>query len=335
MIRAITNICFIITDATEEVQRDPGKIGMLEIMAKHQFSDADDSDGPEEDGDEVDEDEEDDDEYDGDSTPKTRSRSTSPQPYVIPSHSVTAVAASQESAPELLGSAPKQPLFGYFTSLPSIQITQLIAPSERAGEAQMAEYQKLLHGALGEDYKNRLEVPSSMDEDFGLSPEHSSSSFDFSPSRLSSPGCDSSPFREPSPSRRYLSPRRDLSPRGRLSPRREASPLRPLSPRRDVYRRDLSPRRDLSSRGHLSPISHAGRAISPGRDLTGRRELSPRSRHKGIIRPLSPRRGLHHHSGPWTLNQHPLGEMISVAQKNRSLSGQSEFEMVSDRSLSC
>ncbi|XP_017556566.2 transcription factor HIVEP2a [Pygocentrus nattereri] len=310
------------TDPTEEVQREPGKIDILEIMAKHQFSDADDSDGPEEDGDEGDEDEEDDDDYDGDSTPKTRSRSTSPQPYVIPSHSVTAVAASQEGAPELLGTAPKQPLFGYFTSLPSIQITQLV-PSEKAGEAQMAEYQKLLQGALGEDYRTRLEVPSSMDEDFGLSPEHSSSSFDFSSSRLSSPGCDSSPLREPSPSRRYLSPRRDLSPRGRLSPRREASPLRPLSPRRDVYRRDLSPRRDLSSRGHLSPISHAGRPTSPGRELSTRRELSPRSRHKGIIRPLSPRRGLHHHSGPWTLNQHPLGEMIS-SQKSRS---HSEKEM--------
>uniref|UniRef100_W5KT49 HIVEP zinc finger 2a n=1 Tax=Astyanax mexicanus TaxID=7994 RepID=W5KT49_ASTMX len=313
------------TDATEDVQRDSGKIGMLDSMAKHQFSDADDSDGPEDDGDEVDEDEEDDEDYDGDSTPKTRSRSTSPQPYVIPSHAITAVAASQEAAPELLGSAPKQPLFSYFTSLPSIQITQLM-PSERAGEAQMAEYQKLLQGALGEDYKNRLEVPSSMDEDFGLSPEHSSSSFDFSPSRLSSPGCDSSPLREPSPSRRYLSPRRDISPRGRLSPRREASPLRPLSPRRDVFRRDLSPRGDLSPRSHLSPISHAGRPTSP----SSRRDLSPRSRHKGIIRPLSPRRGLHHQSGPWTINQHPLGEMNTVSQATGS---KSELDM--DQRKSC
>ncbi|XP_076873429.1 transcription factor HIVEP2a [Brachyhypopomus gauderio] len=308
-------------DTADEIQMDSGKFGILETMAEHQFSDADDSDGAEEDCDEVDEDEDDDEDYDGDSTPKTRSRSTSPLPYVIPSHSVTAVAASQECSPELLGpaSAPKQPLFSYYTSLPSIQITQLLGPGERPAESQMAEYQKLLQGALGEDYKNRLEVPSSMDEDLGLSPEHSSSSFDFSPSRLSSPGCDSSPFRETSPTcKRYLSPRRDLSPRGHLSPRREASPLRPLSPRREVYRQDLSPRRDLSPRGHLSPISHVGRPTSPGRDLASRRELSPRSRHKGIIRPLSPRRALHHHSGPWTVNQHPSGDIGSANQKGRS-----------------
>lgn len=300
---------------------------MLEIMAEHQFSDADDSDGAEEDGDEVDEDEDDDDDYDGDSTPKTPSRSTSPQPYVIPSHSVTAVAASHDTGPDPLGSASKQPLFGYYASLPSIQITQLMVPSEKTRESQMAEYQKLLQGALGEDPKNRLEMPSSMGEDPGLSPEHSSSSFEFSPSRLSSPSCDSSPLREPSPSCRYLSPKRDLSPRGRLSPRREASPLRPLSPRRDMYRKDLSPRRDMSPRSLLSPISHTGCPVSPARDLSYRRELSPRGRHKGILRPLSPRRAPHPHSGPWTLNQHPHREMVSVAQKSRS---HSEMNMVSD-----
>ncbi|XP_053503988.1 transcription factor HIVEP2a [Ictalurus furcatus] len=305
-------------DTAEEIQRDTGKIGMLEIMAEHQFSDADDSDGAEEDGDEVDEDEDDDDDYDGDSTPKTPSRSTSPQPYVIPSHSVTAVAASHDTGPDPLGSASKQPLFGYYASLPSIQITQLMVPSEKTRESQMAEYQKLLQGALGEDPKNRLEMPSSMGEDPGLSPEHSSSSFEFSPSRLSSPSCDSSPLREPSPSCRYLSPKRDLSPRGRLSPRREASPLRPLSPRRDMYRKDLSPRRDMSPRSLLSPISHTGCPVSPARDLSYRRELSPRGRHKGILRPLSPRRAPHPHSGPWTLNQHPHREMVSVAQKSRS-----------------
>ncbi|GAA6088803.1 transcription factor HIVEP2a [Tachysurus ichikawai] len=302
-------------DTAEEIQRDTGKIGMLEIMAEHQFSDADDSDGAEEDGDEVDEDEEDDDDYDGDSTPKTPSRSTSPHPYVISPHSVTAVAASHDTGPDPLGSAPKQPLFGYYTSLPTIQITQLMVPGEKARESQMAEYQKLLQGALGEDPKNRLEMPSSMDEDPGLSPEHSSSSFELSPSRLSSPSCDSSPLREPSPSCRYLSPKRDLSPRGRLSPRREASPLRPLSPRRDIYRKDLSPRRDMSPRGLLSPSSHAGCPVSSTRDLSCRRELSPRGRYKGVLRPLSPRRAPHPHSGPWTLNQHPHREM---SQKSRS-----------------
>ncbi|KAI5627142.1 transcription factor HIVEP2 isoform X1 [Silurus asotus] len=305
-------------DTAEEIQRDTGKMGMLEIMAEHQFSDADDSDGAEEEGDEVDEDEDEDDDYDGDSTPKTLSRSTSPQPYVIPSHSVTAVAASHDVGPDPLSSAPKQPLFGYYSSLPSIQITQLMVPSEKARESQMAEYQKLLQGALGEEPKNRLEMPSSMEEDPGLSPEHSSSSFEFSPSHLSSPSCDSSPLREPSPKCRYLSPKRDLSPRGRLSPRREASPLRPLSPRRDIYRKDLSPRRDMSPRDLLSPISHTGCQASPTRDLSGRRELSPRGRYKGVLRPLSPRRATYAHSGPWTINQHPHREVASGAQKNRS-----------------
>ncbi|KAG5846597.1 hypothetical protein ANANG_G00116670 [Anguilla anguilla] len=187
-------------DAAEEGQRDSGKMSLSGHMADHQFSDADDSDGGEEDGDEIDDDDEEDDDYEGDSTPKTRSRSTSPQPYGMPSLSVTAIAASQGASSDLLGATAKPPpLFSYFASLPSIQITQLMVPSEKAGNAQMAEYQKLLRGALGEDYKSRLDVPSSMDEDFGLSPEHSSSSFDFSPSRLSSPGCDSSPSGSPRP----------------------------------------------------------------------------------------------------------------------------------------
>lgn len=292
-------------------------------MTEHQFSDADDSEGAEEDGDEVDEDEDDDDDYDGDSTPKTLSRSTSPHPYAIPSNSVTAIAASNDTGPDLLSSAHKQPLLGYYSSLPSIQITQLMVPGEKASESRMAGYQKLLQGALGEDPKTRLEMPRSMDEAPGLSPDHSSSSFEFSPSRLSSPSCDSSPLREPSP--RYLSPKRDLSPRGRLSPGREASPLRPLSPRREIYRKDVSPRRDMSPRGLLSPVSHAGCPVSPPRDLSCRRELSPRGRYRGVLRPLSPRRAPH--SGPWTLNQHPYRDIALGAQKSR---GHSEINMVSD-----
>ncbi|XP_062323772.1 transcription factor HIVEP2a [Osmerus eperlanus] len=281
-------------DNPEDGQRDSGK--MVGIMSEHQFSDADDSDGGEEDGDEIDDDDEDDDEYDGDSTPKTRSRSTSPLPYGLP---------------------PKpEPLFGYLTTLPSIQITSLSAANEcPGGQGQMAQYQRLLQGALGEAYRSRLDVPSSMDED-PLCTEHSS--FDPSSSRLSSPGLDSSPLREPSPtsctSRRYLSPRRDLSPRGRLSPRRDASPLRHISPKRD-----LALRRDLSPRGHLSPLSHPGRPTSPGRDLAVRRELSPRSRHRGMIRPVSPRRGSHHHSAPWSLGQHlPTDSLSMGGQRSRS-----------------
>lgn len=267
-------------------------------MTDHQFSDADDSEGGEEDGDEVDDEDDEEDDYDGDSTPKTRSRSTSPQPYGLPSLSVTAV-ASAHSAPHLahhpassvLGGANKPPLFGYFTTVPSIQITPQAPPSDPAGRE---ENQRGLQRTLG----SRLLVPpsSSMDEDLPVSsPDLSSPS-----SRLSSPvldhsGCPSpiSPSSSPS-ARHYLSPRRDLSPRARhLSPRRDISPLRHISPKRDLgasggYRRDLSPRR-----GHLSLLSPLPRPASPaGRDY--KRDLSPRGR-RGMIRAASPRRGLHQH----------------------------------------
>ncbi|XP_035534033.1 transcription factor HIVEP2a [Morone saxatilis] len=272
-------------------------------MAEHQFSDADDSEGGEEDGDEVDDEDDEEDDYDGDSTPKTRSRSTSPQPYGLPAMSITAVASSHpaphlshHSASDLLGNTNKPPLFGYFTTVPSIQITPQAPPSDPAGrERSQAEYQRGLQRALG----SRLLVPpsSSMDEDLPApSPDLSSPS-----SRLSSPGLDHSGCPSPispssSPSaHRYLSPRRDLSPHtGHLSPHRDISPLRHISPKRDLgvaggYRRDLSPRR-----GHLSLLSPLSRPTSPaGRDY--KRDLSPRGRHRGMIRPLSPRRGLHQH----------------------------------------
>ncbi|XP_034018351.1 transcription factor HIVEP2a [Thalassophryne amazonica] len=272
-------------------------------MAEHQFSDADDSDGGEEDADDVDDEDDEEDDYDGDSTPKTRSRSTSPQPYSRPSLSITAVAdsqtppsshePSQQLTSDILGHAHKPPLFGYFTTVPSIQITPLAPPSDQT----QAQYQHSLQGALG----NRLLVPPSsiMDEDLSVPLLDQSSPS----SRLSSPGLDHSscpspisPASSPS-SRRYLSPRRDLSPRpGHISPRREISPLRHISPKRELVgcRRDLSPRRELSSRGHLSLLSPLSRATSPGgRDY--KRDLSPRGRHKGVIRPVSPRRGFHQH----------------------------------------
>ena len=274
-------------------------------MAEHQFSDADDSEGGEEEGDEVDDEDDEEDDYDGDSTPKTRSRSTSPQPYGLPSMSITAVASSHpaphlshHSASDLLGSTNKPPLFGYFTTVPSIQITPQAPPSDPAGrERSQAEYQRGLQRALG----SRLLAPpcssSSMDEDLPVpSPDLSSPS-----SRLSSPGLEHSGCPSPispssSPSaHRYLSPRHDLSPHpGHLSPRRDISPLRHISPKRDLgvaggYRRDLSPRR-----GHLSLLSPLSRPTSPaGRDY--KRDLSPRGRHRGMMRPVSPRRGLHQH----------------------------------------
>ncbi|KAM6915087.1 transcription factor HIVEP2a [Xenentodon cancila] len=287
-------------DVGEEGQRSSEKMSRGDA-AEHQFSDAEDSEGVEEDGDEVDDDDEEDDDYDGDSTPKTRSRSTSPHPFSLPSMSITAVAASHPAThlsqhADLLGNASKPPLFGYFTTVPSIQITSQASPSDPAGrERSQVEHQRGLQRPLG----SRLLVPpsSSMDEDLPVpSPDLSSPS-----SRLSSPGLDLSSCPSPvspssSPSaRRYLSPRRDLSPRTRhLSPRRDISPLRHISPKRELgavggYRRDLSPRRR-----HLSVISPLSRPTSPGgRDY--KRDLSPQSRHRGMMRAASPCRGLHQH----------------------------------------
>ncbi|XP_061668090.1 transcription factor HIVEP2a [Syngnathoides biaculeatus] len=165
-------------------------------------------------------------------------------------------------------SYPSPPLFSYFTTVPSIRITAQATPGERA---------PLEPG--------RLPALPSMDDDFPRD-------FPLPSSRLSSPGLDYSGCPSPvspssSPSAcHYLSPHRDHSPRG-PSPRRDASPLRHLSPKREMggRRRELSPRR-----GHLSLLSPLPRPTSPGK-----RDLSPRGRHKAMIRPNSPRRGLHQH----------------------------------------
>ncbi|KTF74290.1 hypothetical protein cypCar_00034987 [Cyprinus carpio] len=68
-------------DNTEDADDTQKSLGIMsvETTIKHQFSDAEDSDGVDED--EPDDDE--DDECDGDSTPKTLSRSTSPQSYAV------------------------------------------------------------------------------------------------------------------------------------------------------------------------------------------------------------------------------------------------------------
>lgn len=222
-----------------------GEASSRGALTEHQFSDAEDSEGAEEEGDDVDDDEDDEEDYEGDSTPRTRSRSTSP--YSPPSVSISAVGSSQPPphlASDLLASSSKPPLFAYFPMLPSIQITAQAPPT----------------GPEDGD----VPVPS---------PDLSSSSSPVSPS--------SSPLAQ-----RYLSPHRDAH-AGRLSPRRELSPLRHISPKRDLgvaggYRRDLSPRR-----GPLSLLSPTGRDY--------KREVSPRGRHRGLVRAVSPRRGLHHH----------------------------------------
>ncbi|RVE56202.1 hypothetical protein OJAV_G00233730 [Oryzias javanicus] len=252
-----------------------------ERSVEHQFSDADDSDGAEDDGDEVEDEDDEEDDYDGDSTPKTGSRSCSPQPYGLPPVCIAPVVTSNPAphrATDLLGTPPRPPLLGYFTTVPSIQITPQAQPSDAAGRERVRAED---HGGQLQSLGGRLLPPlssSSMDEDL---PDLSS--------RLSSPGleplgCPSpiSPSSSPS-THRYLSPCRNLSPS-----------TRHLSPRRDIstaggYRRDLSPRRRHTV---VSPLS---RPLSPrGRDY--RRDLSPQGQQKGMLRHVSPCRGPPHQS---------------------------------------
>ncbi|KAM9315592.1 transcription factor HIVEP2 [Gastrophryne carolinensis] len=271
----------------EEVYKGTEKSG---ISIDHQFSDAEETDG--DDGDDNEDEDDDEDEFDdnqGDLTPKSRSRSTSPQPPRFSTLSVTASSASHRSSPE--GAIGHSPLMSYLSTMPSIQVTHLLTPSTM-GDSQMIDYQRLYLTSRDHD-RDKMDVPGSMDDDYMLTSEPSSSPRDFSScSRHSSPGYDSSPCRDNSP-KRYLSLRGDLSPRRHLSPRRDASPMRHLSPRKEAaLRRELSPRRDVSPRRHLSPI----RPMSPAKDKSSGRDLSPRRerRYMASFRALSPRRRLHH-----------------------------------------
>ncbi|KAJ8288597.1 hypothetical protein COCON_G00012560 [Conger conger] len=272
-------------------QKDSGNTGMSGIVAEHQFSDADDSEGADDDGDEIEEDDDDEDEYEGDSTPRTRSRSASPYPNTIAS-----LPTSQDPDTEYPGSAPKPPLFSYFLTLPSVQITQL------AGNSCISDVQVHLQPALSnKEHGKNLDMQSSIENESG------STSFNTPPSQIVSPGYGSCPTRESSPtSQRYLSLKRDQSPQGGLSPRCEPPPLRHIAPKK----------RDLSPFVHLSPVP-SGRPLSPGRDITSRQELSPRSCLKGMIRTVSPRQGTHHHNTPWDLGQYLLPEAGQVSQEKK------------------
>ncbi|XP_068607681.1 transcription factor HIVEP2 [Brachionichthys hirsutus] len=242
------------TDVQEHVD-DIQHESKTEVVAstKHQFSDAEDSDGMDEE--EIDEDDDEDDEYEGDSTPKLRSRSTSPQPCGITSMSVTATAA----------------IHGYsLTSLPDADARH--QPSSRR---------------TGLDQQDK-----SMDEDSltVLSPDQANFLFDPYSSCLLSPGWES-PIREPSPSRlRYPSPRRELSPRGRSSPRWDTS-LRPSSPSFTPIQllspvsveRPMSPgtemvgKRESSVRGRQRVVL---RAVSPRRGSHQHKGSADKIRHQ-------------------------------------------------------
>ncbi|XP_069866645.1 transcription factor HIVEP2 [Dipodomys merriami] len=297
----------------EDLHKAAEKHSMSSISTDHQFSDAEESDG--EDGDDNDDDDEDDDDFDdqGDLTPKTRSRSTSPQPPRFSSLPVN-VGTVPHGVPSD-SSLGHSSLISYLVTLPSIQVTQLMTPSDSCEDTQMTEYQRLFQSKStdSEPDKDRLDIPSVMDEEGMLSSEPSSSPRDFSPSsRHSSPGYDSSPCRDNSP-KRYLIPKGDLSPRRHLSPRRELSPMRHLSPRKEAaLRREMS-QRDASPRRHLSPR----RPLSPGKDITVRRDLSPRRerRYMTTIRAPSPRRALYHNP-PLSMGQYLQAEPIVLGPPN-------------------
>ncbi|XP_064025492.1 transcription factor HIVEP2 [Pogoniulus pusillus] len=310
----------------EDMQQEAEKSSNLAgLSAEHQFSDAEESDG--EDGDDNDDDDEDEDDFDdtqGDSTPKTRSRSTSPQPPRISSLSVNSARASQGASPEGSLAVGHSSLISYLVTLPSIQVTQLITPSESCEDSQMTEYQRFFQSKStdSEPDKDKLDIPSCMDEDCVLSLDPSSSPRDFSPSsRQSSPGYDSSPYRDNSP-KRYLMPKGDLSPRRHLSPRRDISPMRHLSPRKEAVLRDMSPRR------HLSPR----RAVSPGKDAAVRRDLSPRRerRYMASVRAASPRRGLYHNPA-LSMGQYLQSESIPVGHSRRGLSQGPYFSVYGEK----
>ncbi|XP_029900158.1 transcription factor HIVEP2 isoform X2 [Myripristis murdjan] len=234
---------------------------------KHQFSDAEDSDGMDEDVDEIDEEDDDDEEYEGDSTPKLRSRSTSPQPCGVTSLSVTATAAIHGCS---------------LTSLPGVEGRHQ-ASGRRTGSDNRA--------ALSTEQREK-----SVDEDSltMLSPDQGCFLFDPYSSCLLSPGWES-PIREPSPSRlRYPSPRRELSPRGRSSPRWDTSPLRPSSPNFTPIQhlspisieRPLSPgtelvgKRESSVRGRQRVVL---RAVSPRRGSHQHRGTGDKTRHQAKV----------------------------------------------------
>ncbi|XP_007525933.1 transcription factor HIVEP2 [Erinaceus europaeus] len=300
-------------ETMEDLHKGAEKHSMSSISTDHQFSDAEESDG--EDGDDNDDDDEDDDDFDdqGDLTPKTRSRSTSPQPPRFSSLPVN-VGTVPHGVPSDT-SLGHSSLISYLVTLPSIQVTQLMTPSNSCEDTQMTEYQRLFQSKStdSEPDKDKLDIPSCMDEEYMLSSEPNSSPRDFSPSsRHSSPGYDSSPCQDNSP-KRYLIPKGDLSPRRHLSPRRDLSPLRHLSPRKEAaLRREMS-QRDISPRRHLSPR----RPVSPGKDISARRDLSPRRerRYMTSIRAPSPRRALYHNP-PLSMGQYLQAEPIVLGPPN-------------------
>ncbi|XP_073683093.1 transcription factor HIVEP2 [Garra rufa] len=234
-------------DNTEDADDMHKSLGIMPVEAaiKHQFSDAEDSDGVDED--EPDDDE--DDECDGDSTPKTLSRSTSPQSYAV-------------NKPCLSGCLPKY-------SDPSRN-----PPKEQLGDSSPS---------IDDDLT--FEQSSSSSEPYP--PQLLSPCWDSPRQRYMSPRGDLSPHRHLLSSRdssplRGVSPRRDLSIRGDFSPIRQLSPVRPTgsdpsgqraqSPlgRQKGVLRAVSPRRgSYQHRTHMDPGRSVRFQASPLRPIIG------------------------------------------------------------------
>lgn len=195
-------IC-LFSEHEDDAQKSSEIRPVMDAAIKHQFSDADDSDGGEEDGDEPDEDE--DDEYDWDSTPRTHSRSTSPQPYTINK------------------------------SFPSICFTKNLDSKERLEASSVSNEDDLTLEQTSTSYDPctlQLLSPS------WDSPHQRNICLRGDLLSQSQP----TPGRIPSPLRPIF-PRGDVNIRGDLSPIRQLSPVRPISPATDASRfRGSSPR---------------------------------------------------------------------------------------------
>ncbi len=204
----------------------------VETTIKHQFSDAEDSDGFDED----EPDDEEDDECDGDSTPKTLSRSTSPQSYAVnPKHFDPSCNPLKEQLRVSSPSIDDDLTFEQLSSSSEPCPPQLLSP---CWDSPRQRY---------------------------MSPRG-----DLSPQRHLLSSCDSSPLRAVSP-KRDLSIRGDYSPIRQLSPvrprgsdptgQRAQSPLgrqkgvlRAMSPRRGSYQHRTLMDPGRSVRFQASPL---------------------------------------------------------------------------------
>ncbi|XP_077094823.1 transcription factor HIVEP2 [Siphateles boraxobius] len=232
------------TEDTDDTQKSSG-IMSLETNIKHQFSDVEDSDGV--DDDEPDDDE--DDECDGDSTPKTLSRSTSPQSYAV-------------NKPCLSACVPKH-----------------FDPSRNLLKEQLE--------VSSQNIEDDLTFEQSSSSFESCPPQLLSPCWDSPRQRYISPRGDLSPqrhlmsCRDSSPLR-AISPRRDLSIRGDFSTIRQLSPVRPTGsdpsgqrPQSPLGRhkgvlRAVSPRRgSYQHRTLMDPGRSVRFQASPLRPITG------------------------------------------------------------------